>query len=59
TPLDWALEGAGEPPAPGFTGDYAGTVETLIQAGASLEDVEIPPGNRAVAEVLRRHGVRD
>jgi ankyrin repeat protein len=55
TPLDWALHGSRH----GWrakTGDYAGTVEAMLAAGA-----EPPPvidgtrGTQAVIDVLRRH----
>ena len=56
TPLGWAVHGSEE----GWyrqTGDYAGTVEALIAAGARLP--ERLGGNEAVREVLRRHGLKD
>jgi Ankyrin repeats (3 copies)/Ankyrin repeat len=52
TPLGWAIHGSKN----GWncrTGDYAGTVEALIQAGAKVPD-ELG-GAPAVQEVLRRH----
>jgi hypothetical protein len=39
------------------TGDYAGTVEALIKAGARLP--EKIGGTEAVREVLRRHGMKE
>jgi hypothetical protein len=54
TPLSWALHGSEN----GWyrqTGDYPGTVEALIQAGARLP--ERLGGTEAVREVLRRHGL--
>src|SRR5262249_23748132 len=56
TPLDWALHGSEN----GWyhkTGDYAGTVEVLLQAGA--RPPEHLSGTQAVREVLRQHGVRE
>jgi ankyrin repeat protein len=56
TPLGWALHGSEH----GWncrTGDYAGTVEALIAAGARLPQEQ--GGSEAVREVLRRHGVRE
>jgi ankyrin repeat protein len=57
TPLGWAIHGS----VHGWyceTGDYAGTVEALLNAGA-----KVPPkandGSEAVRAVLRRHGVGD
>ncbi len=53
TPLGWAIHGSKE----GWhrqTGDYAGTVQALIAAGARLP--KSPGGSEAVREVLRRHG---
>jgi hypothetical protein len=56
TPLGWAIHGSEH----GWNcraGDYAGTVEALLKAGAQ------PPGKvsgtEAVKAVLRRHGVKD
>ena len=56
TPLGWAIHGSQN----GWhcqTGDYAGTAQALIEAGASLRDRKLD-GTEAVREVLRRHGVR-
>jgi hypothetical protein len=56
TPLHWAFHGSEH----GWnyqTGDYAGTVEALIAAGARLP--EELGGSEPVREVLRRHGVRE
>ena len=52
TPLGWAIHGS-ENGWYSSTGDYAGTVETLIQAGAKMP-AEIR-GSQAVREVLARH----
>jgi hypothetical protein len=55
TPLGWAVHGSEE----GWyrqSGDYAGTVEALIAAGARLP--ERLGGTEAVREVLRRHGMK-
>ena len=57
TPLGWAIYGSEN----GWfckTGDYAGTVDALISAGASLADIELS-GSDAVKAVLRRHGVKE
>jgi hypothetical protein len=56
TPLDWAIHGSKE----GWyrqSGDYAGTVEALLAAGARLP--ERLGGSEAVREVLRRHGTKE
>jgi hypothetical protein len=56
TPLGWAIYGSSE----GWyrqTGDYAGTVETLVAAGACLP--ERLGGTKAVREVLQRHGMKE
>jgi ankyrin repeat protein len=56
TPLGWAVHGSEN----GWyrqTGDYAGTVEALINAGARLP--EHLGGTEAVREVLSRHGVKE
>jgi hypothetical protein len=55
TPLGWAMHGSDN----GWfaqTGDYAGTVEALIKAGARLP--EKLGGTEAIREVLRRHGMK-
>ena len=52
TPLGWAIHGS-ENGWNNCTGDYAGTVETLIQAGAKMP-AEIR-GSQAIREVLARH----
>jgi hypothetical protein len=56
TPLGWALYGS-EAGWHQRTGDYAGTVEALLKAGA--KPPEKLEGSEAVREVLRRHGVRE
>jgi hypothetical protein len=56
TPLGWAIHGSEN----GWncdTGDFAGTVEALIAAGAKVP-VTIG-GSEAVREVLRRHGAAE
>ena len=55
TPLRWAIHGSEH----GWycrTGDYAGTVELLLKAGAKLTE-KMTGGTEAVKEVLRRHKV--
>ncbi len=54
TPLRWAIHGS-ENGWYRSEGDYGGTVEALIAAGAILP--ESLGGSEAVREVLRRHGV--
>jgi ankyrin repeat protein len=56
TPLGWAIHGS-ENGWNSDTGDYAGTVEALITAGAKLP-ANIK-GTEAVREVLRRHGMNE
>jgi ankyrin repeat protein len=56
TPFGWAIYGSTE----GWyrqTGDYAGTVEALLAAGARLP--ERLGGTEAVREILRRHGMKE
>jgi ankyrin repeat protein len=56
TPLGWAIHGSKE----GWyrqTGDYAGTVQALLAAGACLP--ERLGGTEGVRDVLRRHGMKD
>jgi len=57
TPLGWAIHGS----VHGWhcrTGDYAGTVEALLNAGAKIPP-KVKGGSEAVRAVLRRHGVED
>jgi hypothetical protein len=54
TPLGWSIHGS-EAGWHRQTGDYAGTVEALIAAGARLP--ERPGGSESVRDVLSRHGV--
>ena len=56
TPLGWAIYGS-ENGWSSQTGDYAETIEVLIQAGARLP--EQLGGTEAVREVLRRHGMKE
>jgi hypothetical protein len=42
----------------GFEIDYQPIVETLLVAGAKVEDANYPTGNERVDEVLRRHGAK-
>jgi ankyrin repeat protein len=56
TPLGWAIYGS-ENGWNGETGDYAGTVEALIAAGAKLPATI--SGTEAVRDVLRRHHATD
>src|ERR1043166_5176522 len=56
TPLGWAIHGSEN----GWhcrTGNYAGTVEALLQAGA--KPPEKAAGTEAVREVLRRYGLKE
>jgi ankyrin repeat protein len=57
TPLGWAIYGSEH----GWycrTGNYAATVEILLQAGAKLPEKKVG-GTEAVKEVLRRYGAKD
>jgi hypothetical protein len=56
TPLGWAIYGS-ENGWHSQTGDYAETIEALIQAGAHLP--EQLAGSEVVRQVLRRHGVKE
>jgi hypothetical protein len=56
TPLGWAIHGSKE----GWqrqSGDYVGTVQALLAAGARLP--ERLGGTEAVRDVLRRHGLKE
>jgi ankyrin repeat protein len=62
TPLDWAVVGSGQRPAGHPSPDWIATVQTLLEAGASAEDITLPPDDPKppspeVAVLLRRHGV--
>jgi ankyrin repeat protein len=56
TPLGWAMHGS-EGGWHRQSGDFVGTVEALIAAGATLP--KRSGGSEAVREVLRRHGVSE
>jgi ankyrin repeat protein len=56
TPLGWAIHGS-ENGWHRQTGDYAGTVELLLKAGANLP--KKIGGTDVVKEVLRRYGAKD
>jgi len=56
TPLGWAIHGSEH----GWhcrTGDYAGTVKALLDAGAKLP--QKPGGTEAVREILRGYGAKE
>ncbi len=57
TPLGWAIHGS----VHGWyreTGDYAGTVELLLDAGAKLP-LQVKGASEALRKVLRRHGAEN
>ena len=56
TPLGWAIHGS-ENGWHSATGNYAGTVEALLKAGAKLPQ-RLQKGTEAVKEVLRRYGIK-
>ena len=62
TPLDWAIVGSGYRPSTSPDPDWIATIRTLIEAGASTEEVtlssdDLKPPSDAVAELLREHGI--
>jgi ankyrin repeat protein len=57
TPLTWAIKGSQERPAHNPDGDWLGTVRTLLDAGASIEGIEVPPAPDDVADLLVAQGV--
>jgi hypothetical protein len=62
TPLDWAVVGSGQQPAGNPRPDWIATVQTLLEAGASAEEITLSPDDpkppsREVAVLLRRRGV--
>jgi ankyrin repeat protein len=61
-PLDWALVGSGEAPDSAPTPDWVTTVTLLLDAGASLDEITLDPGepkppSTSVRELLRSRGV--
>jgi hypothetical protein len=57
TPLGWAIHGSEN----GWycrTGNYAGTVQSLLEAGAKIPANKIS-GTGVVREILRRYGAKD
>jgi ankyrin repeat protein len=64
TPVVWAKVGSGERPTCIAAPDWVTTISILIDAGASLVDITLSPDDGKppspeVAELLRRHGVRE
>jgi len=57
TPLTWAILGSQERPAYNPDGDWLGTVRTLLDAGAAIDDIEVPPAPDDVAALLVAQGV--
>jgi ankyrin repeat protein len=61
-PLDWAVVGSGYRPATAPKPDWVATVQALIEAGASTQEISFAadnakPPSAEVAEFLRAHGV--
>ena len=64
TPLIWAIVGSGQRLGHNPDPDWIATIRTLIQAGASTQDITLSPDDPKppspdVAELLRGHGVAD
>jgi ankyrin repeat protein len=38
--------------------DYIGAIQTLLEAGARIEEADYPTGHSGIDDVLRRHGAR-
>lgn len=62
TALVWAAIGSGERPERGFRPDWVATVRTLLDAGASLDELSLDPDDTKppspeVAQLLRERGV--
>ena len=60
-PLDWAIVGSGERPGSNPSPDWIATVRTLIEAGASTQDITLSPDDPKppspeVAQLLRGYG---
>ena len=61
-PLEWALVGSGESPTSAPVRDWVMTVKQLLDAGASLEGIDLQPDDpkqpsAAVLELLRSRGL--
>jgi Ankyrin repeats (3 copies) len=61
-PLDWAVVGSGYRPGTAPQPDWVATVQALIEAGASSQEISLSadnakPPSAEVAEFLRAHGV--
>jgi ankyrin repeat protein len=61
TPIEWAAVGSGERPAGNPDPDWTAVVQTLLEAGASAQDISLSPDDPKppspeVAALLRRHG---
>jgi ankyrin repeat protein len=62
TPLGWAVVGSGQRPAGNPGSDWTAAVQTLLDAGASIEGITLSPDDPkppspAVAALLQGHGV--
>ncbi len=60
TPIEWAAVGSGEQPGGNPRPDWIGTVQALLDAGASARDIALSPDDPKppspeVAALLRRH----
>jgi hypothetical protein len=60
TPIEWAAVDSGERPAGNRHPDWTGTVRTLLEAGASAQEITLSPDDpkppsAEVAALLRRH----
>ena len=63
-PLDWAVVGSGQKPVTNPRPDWIAAVRTLIEAGASTQDItlspdDLKPPSLEVAELLRGYGIGD
>jgi ankyrin repeat protein len=61
-PLDWAVVGSGQKPVTNAHPDWIATIRTLIEAGASTQDITLAPDDPKppspeVAELLRGYGI--
>jgi hypothetical protein len=64
TPVSWSVVGSGIKPTDNPSPDWLATIGVLIEAGACLDGITIGPDDPKppspdVADLLRRHGVRD
>jgi ankyrin repeat protein len=58
TPLTWAIAGSQDRPAHNPDADWASTVRALIDAGAAVDGIVVPPGPDEIVDLLTAQGLR-